>query len=309
MNSISVVIPTFNGAHKLPNIFKALKAQTFSDFELVVVVDGSTDNTREVLEKNNNEFQNSKVIYQQNGGRANVRNTGAREASGDLLVFFDDDMIPEKDCLQVHIKHHQSYPGTIMTGVQMDRVENRNDFQKYKSYLSKKWSKKLIANGHKPLSKESSFITAANFSISKKLFMEFGGFDERLIDAEDFDLAVRAHQQGINLYYNHAAFAWHNDPITGRSYVKRLRQYRKAHELLRALKPAVYNRILMHTAVLPTGLKRKIFLFFAHKYWVAWLDSKSFFKKLLPRFIRYKVYDLITTANGVYFPEQVKIEN
>ena len=305
---VSVIIPTYNGAHKLPGIFKALKAQSFKGFELVVVVDGSTDNTKEVLAQYQKEFQNVKVVYQENGGRAKVRNTGAKETSGDLLIFFDDDMMPKTDCLSEHIKHHQAFPYTILTGASIDRVENSTDFQKYKSYLTQKWSKGLIAIGNKPLHKKSLFITAANFSIAKNLFFQLQGFDEQLTDAEDFDLAVRANQQGINLFYDHSAFAWHADPITGKSYIKRLRQYRKSQERLRELKPAVYSTIQLHHPVMPTGLKQMVYLFFARNYWVVWLDSKSFFKKLLPRFIRYKVYDLITTANGVYFPEQVKTD-
>ena len=120
-STVSVIIPTFNGAHKLANIFKALKAQTFSDFELVVVVDGSNDNTKEVLDQYKKEFQNCKVIYQQNGGRAKVRNAGAKEAGGDLLIFFDDDMLPEPDCVAIHFQHHEKFSGSILMGTQIDR--------------------------------------------------------------------------------------------------------------------------------------------------------------------------------------------
>ena len=62
-NSVSVIIPTFNGAHKLPNIFKALISQSFKEYELVIVVDGSTDNTGEVIDEYKEAFQNVKVVY------------------------------------------------------------------------------------------------------------------------------------------------------------------------------------------------------------------------------------------------------
>jgi GT2 family glycosyltransferase len=158
----------------------------------------------------------------------------------------------------------------------------------------------------RPLQLDSIFLTAANFSIHQSLFWQLGGFDSRLTDAEDFDLAVRAHEAGISLYYNHDAFAFHEDMLTGNSYIKRLRQYREAHERLWQLEPERYASIRLNRPHIPKGVKALYFRFFAQPFWVKWLDQERL-KKIIPRVVRYKLYDFIITANGVYFPRVVSL--
>lgn len=270
-----------------------------------MVIDGSTDNTLEVLSKFSALLPNLRIIEQENSGRASVRNRGAREATGDLLLFFDDDMRPNSDCLSFHVAHHEAYPESISTGAQIDNC-NKTDIQRFKSILTWRWTSQLLKMQGRPLMKESIFLTAANFSIPRSLFWKLGGFDERLTDAEDFDLAVRASDAGISLYYNHDAFAYHEDKVTGASYIKRLRQYRLAHEQLRQLEPQRYSSIPLNRPKMPTGVKFLFFRFFARTCWVKWLDLDTL-KKLIPRWIRYRLYDYIITANGVYFPAVVPL--
>lgn len=304
---VSVIIPTYNGAHKLPGILNALQKQTYQPDEIIVVVDGSTDNTKEVLDEYSTKIASLQTFYQPNKGRAAVRNAGASKATGDLLVFFDDDMQPEDHCLQVHVRHHELKRFTILTGGQIDKVYKKDpDIRKFKAWLTEKWSKALRETHGRPLPKENIFITAANFSISKELFFQLGGFDENLSDAEDFDLAVRAFEKGINIYYDHNAFAWHLDPMTGKKLIIRQRQYRKAHEKLHELKPELYKQFSIPVPATPRGVKKLFFLFFAKRCWVNWLD-KIFFKKLIPPKLRYKFYDWILTSNSNFFPEKVNL--
>lgn len=304
--TISVIIPTYNGAHKLPVILEALRKQTRQPEEIIVVVDGSTDNTKEVLDRYKTELPSLQTFYQPNKGRAAVRNTGASKATGDLLVFFDDDMEPEERCLQTHVNHHEIKSATILTGAQIDKVNREDpDIRKFRAWLTEKWSKALKESQGKPLKKENVFITAANFSISKDLFFQLGGFDEQLTDAEDFDLAVRAFEKGVSLYYDHSAFAWHLDPMTGKKLIARQRQYRKAHQMLLELKPDLYTKYSIVSPVKSSGLRKLFFLFFANPLWVNWLDNKLF-KAFIPQNMRYKLYDWIITANSFFYPEKIK---
>jgi len=157
-----------------------------------------------------------------------------------------------------------------------------------------------------PLKKENLFITAANFSIPRQLFENLNGFDERLNDAEDFDLAVRAYIAGIPLNFNKLAFAWHNDTITCASYIKRTRQYAQAHKRLVKLKPWMAEKEYIKPAEQPLGWRRQIFKFFASPFWINAVDKEKL--KFLPRRMRYKIYDLIITANGVYFTDKVVVK-
>lgn len=301
---VSVVIPTYNGAHKLPAILDALQTQTYKAFELIVAIDGSTDNTVEKLKIYEPLFYSWMVVVQENKGRSAVRNFGARHAKGQLLIFFDDDMLPDPSCIQVHVDHHFKFPSSILTGAQVDiSHDSRTDIQVFKSSLSNKWLKKLDTGV--PLEKENLFITAANFSIPKKLFETLGGFDQRLKDAEDFDLAVKAFKMGIPIYYNHEAFAWHDDRITCASYIKRQRQYSEAHKQLISLHPWMVEEGFIQPVVKPAGIRGKIFRFFSSNRWIKAVDKGRL--TLFPRSFRYRLYDIIITANGVYFPEKVAL--
>ncbi|MEM4724269.1 MAG: glycosyltransferase family A protein, partial [Candidatus Hadarchaeum sp.] len=89
MSSVSVIIPCYNHGHYLPCAVNSVMAQTFADWEAIIVDDGSTDNTREVAAQ----FTDSRVryIYQDNRGLAAARNTGIRAAQGEYLAFLDAD--------------------------------------------------------------------------------------------------------------------------------------------------------------------------------------------------------------------------
>jgi glycosyltransferase involved in cell wall biosynthesis len=302
--TISVIIPTYNGANKLPSLLDALMKQTILPNEIIVAVDGSTDNTITVLETYKKSIPNLTILLSGNNGRSVIRNKGARQATGDLLIFFDDDMVPEPSCVKVHTEHHFKHISSILTGAQVDIADkSRNDVQLYKKFLSMKWIKKL--NGGKPLGKENMFITAANFSIRKKLFQELEGFDERLKDAEDFDLAVRAFKKGIDLYFNYEAFAWHDDRINCKSYIKRQRQYSEAHQKLIDIHPWMQEEGFIKPVTKPSGWKNILFQVFLNKRWINAVDTNKL--SWLPKFLRFKLYDLIITANGIFFPGKVKL--
>jgi glycosyltransferase involved in cell wall biosynthesis len=306
MMEISVIIPTYNGAHKLPATLAALAKQTVQAKEILVIVDGSKDNTAEVLEEWTRRMPTLKPHFQQNSGRATVRNHGAALATGELLIFFDDDIWPRPDCIAQHVTHHIKYPGSVLTGAQMDMpAKIKGSVTEYKSWAARNWLRPLVKFADVPITKDSIFITAANFSISKKLFSEIGGFDDRLRDAEDYDLAVRLWKNGIPLFYRQDAFAWHDDPVTCSSYIRRQREYSSAHRLLLVNHPEWEQEGFMQPARTPAGLKKTIFLFFCKKFWINAVDKNKL--AWLPTRIRYKIYDLIITGNGVYFPQKIKL--
>ncbi|MBW3545181.1 MAG: glycosyltransferase family 2 protein, partial [Bacteroidetes bacterium] len=142
---VSIIIPTYNGAHKITTVLKALEQQTYYDFETIVVIDGSTDNTLDILNGLNPRLKEFSYQFQSNMGRAAVRNTGAKAAAGDLLIFFDDDMRPEPDCVEKHVNHHQQLAGTIAVGrAQEDKRLCQTDFHFYRAHLSEKWTQPLL---------------------------------------------------------------------------------------------------------------------------------------------------------------------
>ncbi len=307
MISVSVIIPTYNGEHKIIDILQALENQTYTDFEVIVMVDGSTDQTVNKLNNQSFNFKLFRVFEQVNQGRAEVRNNGAKLAVSDLLVFFDDDMVPLENCVREHVHHHALKNNTILTGGLCENVTGTTtDIQKYKLSLSRSWSIPLQGQSEMPLNRQNLFISAANFSISKELFFELNGFDKELNDAEDFDLAVRAYQKGIQLYYNHKAFAFHNDFITCKSYIKRQRQYKAAYQSLRKRKELLLNAFPLRYLSNPNGFKAIIYNIFTFKFWIWSIDNFNWLT-VFPKKIRYKIYDIVIMANGVYYPDRIKL--
>lgn len=85
---VSVVIPTYNYAHYLPEAIDSIVSQTYKNLEILVIDDGSTDNTKAVMEKYK---QKVRYLYKQNGGLSSARNYGLTKITGDYVLFVDAD--------------------------------------------------------------------------------------------------------------------------------------------------------------------------------------------------------------------------
>ena len=111
---VSVVIPCYNQAHFLGEAIESVLAQTYPHREIVVVDDGSPDNTREVASR----YPGVRYVRQENQGLAAARNTGLRHSSGSYLVFLDADdrLLPE--ALEVGLRQLQiGLPGVVTRGI------------------------------------------------------------------------------------------------------------------------------------------------------------------------------------------------
>jgi glycosyltransferase involved in cell wall biosynthesis len=266
-----------------------------------VVIDGSADHSNDSVSLYLSRLD-LEVIDRPNGGRAATRNYGAEAAAEGLLIFLDDDTRPQPDCISKHVHHHHQYPGSILVGaVPEDYAQMRTDFQRYRAFLSRKWTAPLDRITG-PLPKDMLFLTAANFSVDKTMFCELSGFDEQLTDAEDYDLALRASIRNISIYYRSEALAWHDDFITCRSYIKRLRQYQLAHGKLHQLRPDLDQNFNQYTYHRVGGLKKMGYSLLAAPWMVNLIDGGGL--RLLPRKFRYKLYDIVTTGSAVHFPDR-----
>ncbi|QMU27567.1 glycosyltransferase family 2 protein [Adhaeribacter radiodurans] len=306
----SIIIPTYNGANKILNALKSLEKLTRKPDEVIVVVDGSTDGTAEIIRSSDLSLLGFRMIEQANSGRATVRNRGATEAKGDLLVFMDDDIIVPEKWLSAHLEHHISKKNSLLVGkLESPKTELAGEFILFENWQNKKWNKDLTHTSEEEVLLKTPYISANNFSISKDLFFKLGQFDYRLNDAEDYDLAVRAFQENYPIYISSKAYAYHFDfgLKNFKSYIKRIRQYREAQEKLINFKPELYGDKAQNERfpVNPSGIKSKVFKLFANKYWIK--AAEQGYLKWLPRDIRCRIYDIVVTANGRFFPEKVAL--
>ncbi len=291
---IEIIIPTYNGRSRIPNLLKSLCLQSYKSFSVIVVIDGSIDNTNAIVEKFKEELDLSSISIP-NVGRAGARNAGAKIARpGSLLIFIDDDMVVESDFVLKHRNHQLQYKGSLVTGPQIKYEEH---FTEYGIYERKK-NLRIIENEF-PLYinlLKAPYLTAANFSILKEKFDMLGGFDERLSDGEDYDLAVRAFHKKMKIYFVRI-YADHKDGLNCEGFIKRSIEYRRAGNRLCELKPEIYESDTQLKSRLNYPKYKYFFLFwtFSHESLVLMLDKGRF--QWIPTKFRYKLYDVIITAN------------
>jgi len=182
---VSVVIPTYNRAHLISRAIKSVLNQTYQNFEIIVVDDGSTDNTEEVI----NSFNNPCIRYirhEQNKGGSAARNTGIKFAKGEYVAFqdSDDEWLPEK--LEKQMNVFENAPpevGVVYTGFW--RIENDK-----KIYIPQSWVSKKDGNIHQELLK-GNYITTQSMVVKKECFKKAGVFDEELPRLQDWELVLR----------------------------------------------------------------------------------------------------------------------
>jgi glycosyltransferase involved in cell wall biosynthesis len=297
MTPVSVIIPTYNGASKIGALLESLQRQSNKNFQVVIVIDGSTDETLEVLKNYQSNFIELKIINQNNQGRAVAKNTGAENANGDLLIFYDDDMRPSTTSVQSHVDFYNSNNCEyILGGNQIeDKAKAKNDIENYKAHLTYKWLSKYH-EGVNYINEGNLFLTAANFSISRNLFKKLNGFNSKLTDAEDFDLAFRAVKQKVKIYFDKSNLAIHEDPITCKRYIIRQRQYSLARKNLLYLKNTYLDKNNPSTY-----LKKMIYRIFADPFLVDLIDRDFF--RIVPKKIKYKFYDITIHALAVEYPD------
>ena len=295
---VSAIIPTYNGRNKIITCLNGLATQSRKPDEVIVVIDGSTDDTKEVLTKYSG-FPVLKIIEKENRGRATSRNVGASNANGNLFIFFDDDIRASNNVIERHIEFHSTHSNSLASGqILEDPTLSTSDIFQFKAHLSKKWTSKY-KEGINKLKLNDLFLTAANFSIRKTDFYSLGGFNEKLSDAEDFELGFRALQSGFDIYFDKDNIAWHDDVITCKKYIARQRQYNKAHQDLAKIIIDI-DKGFQKRSLKINLFKRLVFSFFSHSFWVKMIDSELL--TFLPKFVRYQLYDWVITGLGKVYP-------
>ena len=165
---VSVIIPTYNEEEDIPFSIKSLKEQSYKNIEIIVVDDGSTDNTLQEIGK----FKGVKVIKGSHKGPGFSRNLGAKRAKGDILVFIDSDMTFSKNYIKNLISPIFKNKEVLGTTHDYEVVENTSNI------WSKCWGKIRV-------SKENASKIKVFRAIRRSIFLKLGGFDPRYGYADD----------------------------------------------------------------------------------------------------------------------------
>jgi glycosyltransferase involved in cell wall biosynthesis len=178
---VSVIIPTYNRARMIKEAVDSVLAQDFKDFELIVVDDGSTDNTSDVLSSYADDIS---IFYQENKGVSAARNRGIAEASGQFIAFLDSDdlWLPKK--LTTQVEFFNQTPDALIC--QTAEVWIRNGIR----VNPKKRHKKFSGIIFEP-SLALCLVSPSAVMMRQELLDSAGSFDETLPVCEDYDLWLR----------------------------------------------------------------------------------------------------------------------
>lgn len=197
----SVVIATYNRGPILEKCLKALLTQTIDPalFEIVIVDDGSTDDTAARVAALTTESPAWQYKHQANRGRSNARNTGIAIARGEIVVFIDSDVVVVPEFLALHQKGHADNAGRKVfvqgLAVNTDRFDDPLSTPVGATDFS------------------AAFFATNNVSVPKRFLDEVGGFDENFTEYgwEDLELGLRLKAIGVDIVRSRAAqgFHWH----------------------------------------------------------------------------------------------------
>jgi len=179
---ISIIIPTYNRLGKVNRAIDSVLRQSYQNFELIIVNDGSTDATDEWLVR----YNDPRLLFFRikNGGVARARNFGVSKAKADWLCFLDSDDVWHRHKLSEQLRFHDKNRDYLIS--QTDDIWIRN------SKRVNKMKKHEIREGY--IFKDSlklCLVCCSSVMIHKKLFNDLGGFDENLETCEDYDLWLR----------------------------------------------------------------------------------------------------------------------
>ena len=170
---ISVIVVTYNRVNFLKDALDSIQRQTFKDYEIILVDDGSTDNTKEIAEK----YEGVHYIYQEHGGISKARNTAVKAARGKWIATLDSDDIWKEDKLQKQVDYLETHP------------DCRIVYTKFRSFTD--IPENELGERQKELLHSDTEWYLPSALIDTSLFTEIGMFDESLVYGEDTDWNLR----------------------------------------------------------------------------------------------------------------------
>lgn len=210
---LSVVIPTYNRKPILEKCLRALEHQQFSEYEIVVVDDGSTDGTVEWLRSHPADFPHVRLFCRDHQGAAAARNYGVEQAKGDTIVFIDSDLVVTDVFLRSHVEAlvqaQQELGDCCFT---YGRVINTANFDDPTS------------EPYKLTDFSAAYFATGNVAIARHWLIEAGLFDTgfKQYGWEDLELGVRLKNLGLKLIKCPEAVGYHWHPAFSLDQIPRL---------------------------------------------------------------------------------------
>jgi GT2 family glycosyltransferase len=220
MLQVSVIIPTYNRLDRLKRVLEAFERQAYplDKFEIIIVSDGSSDGTDAFLRSLATPLH-LRALTQPNQGVAAARNNGLKQATADLILFLDDDVVPSPQLIAEHVRMHTAHPEDVIV---LGPMLTPDDFSmsawvRWEQAMLVKQYQAMLSGEYQPTARQ--FYTG-NTSLARTYLIEEGGFDEHFRRAEDVELAYRLAQRGLRFLFNPNAIGYHYAERSFRSWIE-----------------------------------------------------------------------------------------
>jgi glycosyltransferase involved in cell wall biosynthesis len=192
---VSVIIPTYNYGRYISEAIASLLSQTYTDWECIIIDDGSTDNTKNVADEWVKKDKRISYFQQQNAGPTAARNNGIAKAKGDYILFLDADDLIQTEKLKSHVDVLENDKNVDIAYGDVRYFDETKPGKLFYSLRTddKTWTTKFSGKGHllvDTVIKQNVMVTSSPL-IRKRVLQQSGGFDAKLIKLEDWELFQR----------------------------------------------------------------------------------------------------------------------
>jgi glycosyltransferase involved in cell wall biosynthesis len=211
---VSVIIPTYNRSKLLERAIQSVLSQNHKNLELLIVDDGSTDDTAKICKNYVNKDERIKYFYQNNsGGPATPRNVGIEKSTGSFIAFLDsdDEWLPNKLERQLFLFKKTNFKNLGFVGCNVNIIESLD------KNINKEFKIKYNGNIFKKLLDGNFILSCTNVLIKKDVLLNVGKFDTDLKYLDDFDMWLRISKAGYMFdFVEYSLFNYyiHNTNIT-----------------------------------------------------------------------------------------------
>jgi GT2 family glycosyltransferase len=229
---VSVVICTRNGSRTVGECLEHLAKLEYAAYEVIVVDDGSTDDTAAIAERHG-----ARVIRSEHGGLSAARNLGLEAALGEIVAYIDDDAYPDPHWLHFLVGAMEKGGHVGVGGPNLPPPDDGTIAQLVARAPG--GPTHVLVNDH-----EAEHIPGCNMAFKRQALLEMGGFDEQFwIAGDDVDVCWRLMERGGTLGYAASAVVWHHRRGSVRAYWRQQVNYGRAEALLEAKWPQKYNAL------------------------------------------------------------------
>ena len=282
--SFSIIVPVYNRPDEVAELLESLKQQTYKDFEVIIVEDGSSVLSEKVCRDYMGQLD-LKYYYKENTGPGLSRNFGMQKARGNYFIILDSDVVVPENYMQiVYDALQQDYVDTF--GGPDEATSDFTPVQKAINYAMTSW---LTTGGirGKGDKLDKFHPRSFNMGISKEVFEQTGGFSPMRY-GEDIDLSIRIMKAGFKTKLVPEAFVYHKRRNNWRSFFNQVKHSGEARIVLSRLHPGTLKILHFFPAVFTLGFVLSIVLLFFGFYFGLMLYVGYFLALLIDATAKYK---------------------